>query len=163
MKYINPAIKWICALCLAVMVILVVINTLLRYAFSSSIVQTEELCRYLFMWTVYLAAITVWDEKGHICVTILTARLKGMSARVLRGVVALLSLYALGMLFYGSVQYWLETTMIGQVTYIPYRMMILPVLLGALGCAVLIVRDFLQTPPSAATAAPGDGSGKAEG
>lgn len=152
MKIINTLIKYICGFCLAVMVTMVVINTVLRYAFSTSIVQTEELCRYLFLWMVYLAVITVWDEKGHICVTLITDRVHGSVAFVLKIVVAVLSLYALYMLCYGSWLYLEETTVVGAVTYIPYKVMIAPVLLGALGCALLtirdLVRDFRKQPPA---------------
>lgn len=142
MKYVNRVIKYITSACLGVMVVIVVLNTILRYVFSTSIIQTEELCRYLFMWTVYAAAITVWDEKGHICVTLLSDHFgTGTVGRLLRLAVALLSLWALGMLCYGSWLYFLETTMVGQVTNISYKMMILPVMLGGLICALLLIRD----------------------
>ncbi|MBO6258363.1 MAG: TRAP transporter small permease [Succinivibrio sp.] len=144
MQKITVFIKYISSLFLGIMVLLVVVNTILRYIFSTSIIQTEELCRYLFMWIVYLSAVVVWNEKGHICVTIVTDHLSGAASRIMQILVCILSLFALGMLFYGSVLYYDETTLIGQVTYIPYRVMILPVGIAAVACLLLTLRDLFN-------------------
>ncbi len=124
------------------MVIVVVLNTVLRYSFSTSIVQTEELCRYLFLWSVYLAVIVVYKEKGHICVTILTDRLGPTSSKVFLFISNLLAIYALSMLAYGSFLYIEETTMVGQVTYIPYKMMIVPVFIASVSCILIILNNI---------------------
>ncbi len=144
-KWINLLIKYLCALFLGVMVILVVLNTVLRYLFSTSIIQTEELCRYLFMWVIYLSVITVWEQRGHICVTLVSDRLGGTASKCMKVVVSILSLVALLLLFWGSVLYFEETTMTGQVTNIPYRMMILPVLIASAACSLLVIRDLKDT------------------
>ena len=144
MSKITTFIKYICSLFLSFMVVIVVVNTILRYVFSTSIIQTEELCRYLFMWVVYLSAIVVWNEKGHICVTIVTDHRSGAAARAMKILVGILSLFALGMLFYGSVLYLEETTLVGQVTYIPYRVMILPSGIAAVACFLLTIRDLMN-------------------
>lgn len=142
MQKLTIFIKYISSLFLGIMVLLVVVNTILRYVFSTSIIQTEELCRYLFMWIVYLSSVVVWNEKGHICVTIVTDHLSGTVSRLMQILVCILSLFALGMLFYGSLLYYDETTLIGQVTYIPYRVMIMPVGIAAVACLLLTVRDL---------------------
>ena len=143
-KWLNLSIKYLCAMFLGIMVTLVVLNTVLRYLFSTSIIQTEELCRYLFMWVIYLSVITVWDQRGHICVSLVSDRLGGTASKCMKVLVAILSLVALLMLFWGSVLYFEETTMTGQVTNIPYRMMILPVLIASAACSLLVVRDLKQ-------------------
>ncbi len=138
----ETIIKYVSGMCLAVMVILVVINTILRYSISSSIVQTEELCRYLFLWSTYLAVITVYRKRQHIKVTILTDYLSQQANKILAVAVEIMSIVVLGILAYGSYLYFEESTMIGQVTYIPYKAMIAPVMIAGICCIFLSVQHL---------------------
>ncbi len=142
MRYFETVVKYVSGLCLAVMVTLVVINTILRYTVSSSIVQTEELCRYLFLWSTYLAVITVYRKRQHINVTILTDYIGDGARKFLEVLVEILSIVVLGILAFGSYQYYEETTMIGQVTYIPYKAMIAPVMIASVACIYLSARHL---------------------
>ena len=45
------------ALCLALMVVMVFGNVVLRYGFNSGITVSEELSRWLFVWMTFLGAI----------------------------------------------------------------------------------------------------------
>ena len=45
---------------------------------------------------------------------------------------------------YGCYQYFIDTTTVGQVTGIPYSVMILSVLVGSFCCAVISVSHILQ-------------------
>ena len=56
----------ISALCLAVMVVLVFGNVVLRYAFDSGISLSEEVSRWLFVWMTFLGAIVALKEHGHL-------------------------------------------------------------------------------------------------
>ncbi|HTO48051.1 MAG TPA: TRAP transporter small permease, partial [Burkholderiales bacterium] len=60
---------------LAVMVVLVFGNVVLRYAFNSGITVSEELSRWLFLWTTFLGAIVALKEHGHLGTDALVARL----------------------------------------------------------------------------------------
>ena len=44
------AMEWIIGLCLAVMVVMVFGNVVLRYGFNSGILVSEEVSRWLFLW-----------------------------------------------------------------------------------------------------------------
>ena len=50
-------LKFLIALCLAVMVVLVFGNVFLRYGFNSGITVSEELSRWLLVWLTFLGAI----------------------------------------------------------------------------------------------------------
>src|SRR5215212_2383831 len=52
--------------CLALMVILVFGNVVLRYAFNMGITVSEELSRFLFVWLTFLGAIIAFREPGHL-------------------------------------------------------------------------------------------------
>ena len=63
--------------CLALMVILVFGNVVLRYAFNLGITMSEELSRFLFVWLTFLGAIIAFREHGHLGVDMVVSRLSG--------------------------------------------------------------------------------------
>src|SRR5437763_5179365 len=61
--------------CLAVMVVLVFGNVVLRYGFNSSITMSEELSRWLFVWMTFLGAVVAVRRHSHLGSDALVARL----------------------------------------------------------------------------------------
>ena len=59
-------LKGVIALCLAVMVVLVFGNVVLRYGFNSGIAVSEELSRWLLVWLTFLGAIVAVREHAHL-------------------------------------------------------------------------------------------------
>ena len=59
-------LKAAAALCLAVMVVLVFANVVLRYAFNSGIVVSEELSRIFFVWLTFIGAIVAMRDGTHL-------------------------------------------------------------------------------------------------
>ena len=51
--------------CLALMVILVFANVVLRYAFNSGLSISEELSRWLFVWMTFLGAVIAMHERAQ--------------------------------------------------------------------------------------------------
>jgi TRAP-type C4-dicarboxylate transport system permease small subunit len=60
------AVEALLVLLLAVLVCLVFTNVVLRYAFSSGIIATEEISRLLFVWIVFLGSVPVMRLGGHL-------------------------------------------------------------------------------------------------
>src|SRR5207245_600764 len=54
------------AACLAVMVVLVFGNVVLRYAFNSGITISEELSRWLFVWLTFVGAVVALRDHAHL-------------------------------------------------------------------------------------------------
>jgi TRAP-type transport system small permease protein len=90
------------ALCLAIMVVMVFGNVVLRYAFNSGIAVSEELSRWLFVWLTFLGAIVALKENAHLGSDMLVSRLPlwGKKACLLLG--QALMLYITWLLFSGS-------------------------------------------------------------
>jgi TRAP-type transport system small permease protein len=65
-------------LCLVAMVCMVFGNVVLRYAFNSGILVSEELSRYCFIWLTYLGAMVAMREGGHLGVDTLVKQLPRM-------------------------------------------------------------------------------------
>lgn len=68
-------LEWAIALCLAVMVVMVFGNVVLRYVFNSGIAVSEELSRWLFVWMTFLGALVALKEHGHLGTDMLISRL----------------------------------------------------------------------------------------
>lgn len=62
-------------LCLGAMVLMVLGNVILRYGFNSGITVSEELSRFLFVWLIFLGAITGMRDGAHLGVDTLIRRL----------------------------------------------------------------------------------------
>src|SRR5512138_810841 len=81
------------ALLLAVMVVLVFGNVVLRYAFNSGITVSEEVSRWLFVWLTFLGAISALKDHGHLGTDMLLARLPPRGQRISLTIALLLMLY----------------------------------------------------------------------
>jgi len=90
------------ALMLALMVVLVFGNVVLRYGFNSGIAVSEELSRYLFIWLTFMGAVIAVHERAHLGVDTLPRLLprKGRLACAVASEALMLASTAL--LFYGS-------------------------------------------------------------
>tara|TARA_B100000678_G_scaffold232824_1_gene201738 strand:+ start:276 stop:806 length:531 start_codon:yes stop_codon:yes gene_type:complete len=59
-------LKWIIVTCMAGMVVLVFSNVVLRYAFNSGLTVSEEVARWMFVWMIFVGAILVLLDNGHL-------------------------------------------------------------------------------------------------
>jgi TRAP-type transport system small permease protein len=90
------------ALLLAIMVLLVFGNVVLRYALNSGITLSEELSRWLFVWLTFLGAIVAIKEHAHLGTDLLVARLPVWGKKLCFVVGHGLMLYVCWLLFSGS-------------------------------------------------------------
>ena len=98
---IRP-LEWLIALCLAVMVVLVFGNVVLRYALNSGITVSEELARWLFVWLTFLGAVVALQENAHLGTDLLVSRVGPRTRRALLVVAQSLMLYGCWLLLVGS-------------------------------------------------------------
>jgi TRAP-type C4-dicarboxylate transport system permease small subunit len=89
-------------LCLALMVLLVFGNVVLRYAFDSGIAVSEELSRWLFVWLTFLGAIVALHERGHLGSDMLVSRLGRRGKQACLVLSHLVMLYVTWLLWRGA-------------------------------------------------------------
>lgn len=110
---LEHVIELLMALALAIMVIGVGGNVVLRYVFHTGVAASEEVARLMFVWMIFLGAILAMRHNAHLGMEIVQARLP----RGIRKGCAILShvliLYALWLFLAGS---W-DQTVIGMHTY----------------------------------------------
>jgi TRAP-type C4-dicarboxylate transport system permease small subunit len=68
-------LSMVMAACLALMVVLVFGNVVMRYGFNSGIALSEELSRWLFVWMTFMGAIVALKEHGHLGTDMLVGKL----------------------------------------------------------------------------------------
>ena len=95
-------LEWLIVLLLALMVVLVFGNVVLRYAINSGITVSEELSRWLFVWMTFLGAIVAVKEHAHLGTDMLVSRLGPQGKRACLVLGQVLMLYATWLLFSGS-------------------------------------------------------------
>lgn len=95
-------LDWLAAAMLALMVVLVFGNVVLRYAFNSGISLSEELSRWLFVWITFIGAAVAFKERRHLGTDFLIAWLPRAGKKFCLALAYLLMLYACWLLFSGA-------------------------------------------------------------
>ena len=101
--YFN-LLKLLAVTCLVTMVVLVFGNVVLRYGFNESILISEELSRWAFVWLTFLGAVVLLRERGHMTVELALRAMPSWSERGCMILSQLLMLGCSGLFLWGSWQ-----------------------------------------------------------
>jgi TRAP-type transport system small permease protein len=140
LNQLGAFIDLVLAFALALMVVLVFGNVVLRYGFNSGITTSEELSRWLFVWLTFLGAIVAMKDGAHLGTDSLVSRLPLRGKQVFFVLSHGLMLYACWLLWQGAwnlVQINLSAT--SAVMEVSMAWFYSPgLLLSALGALVLV-------------------------
>jgi TRAP-type C4-dicarboxylate transport system permease small subunit len=104
----KTQIERLCAVLLAVMFVVTLFQVVARVVIGMSSVWSEELARFLYVCLVFVGAAPLIRDDEHIRVGILTDRLTGRPAALLKAVIALLTLPFIAVMTQGA---WTNTQM----------------------------------------------------
>jgi TRAP-type transport system small permease protein len=99
--------------CLALMVLMVFGNVVLRYGFNSGITVSEELSRWLFVWMTFLGAVVAVRTHAHLGTDMLISRLPRAGKKACFIAAHLLMLYMCWLMARGG---WQQTVINYQTT-----------------------------------------------
>ncbi|WP_425256872.1 TRAP transporter small permease [Rubrivivax sp. RP6-9] len=134
------------ALCLAVMVVMVFGNVVLRYVFNSGIAVSEELSRWLFVWMTFIGAIVALKEHGHLGTDMLVARLPRKGKLVCMVASQLLMLWVTWLLLKGSwAQVLINRDVEAPVTGAPMAVVYMAGVVFAVPAGLLLLAELLRT------------------
>ena len=146
----TRALDMLSGLCLAIMVVLVFGNVVLRYGFGSGIPASEELSRLLFVWMVFIGAAAAYPAGEHMAFTSLAGLLaqRRVAFGVLTAVIRLLVIAACAMLAWGA---W-QQVVVGMgsrsvVMAYPAALLPLPAFLCAVAIGVMATIELIQRKP----------------
>lgn len=137
---IFKSLEVLVVIIMTVMSLLVIINVGLRFAFSSGIVVSEELSRFLFVWIVFLGSILAMREEGHIFVDFIRKSLPLKLQSVVRLLCYAAMLYCCYLLCIGSYQlYEFNMEDLSPVAQIPLGYVYISGSVGAVGMGLILI------------------------
>ncbi len=78
-------LTFLCVCALAIIVVLVFGNVVLRYGFNSGLTMSEELSRWLFVWLTFMGAVVALNERTHLGTDMMVARLPVLGKKICLG------------------------------------------------------------------------------
>jgi TRAP-type C4-dicarboxylate transport system permease small subunit len=130
---------------LMLMLLIVFVNVVLRYAFNSGIDVSEEVVRYLFVWLTFIAAITACGDNSHVNAGALVGILPGFPKLAIGLLSRLLIVFCCVLLAYSS---WRHAGMnwrnFAPVSGLPTALLFVAGAFGGLGMAIATFRDAIR-------------------
>ena len=100
--WLFRGLEWLMVIAMAIMVVLVFGNVVMRYGFNSGLMLSEELSRWLFVWMTFLGAVVALNERAHLGTDSLISRLPPGGKKVCLLLTLLLMLFLTWLVFLGS-------------------------------------------------------------
>jgi TRAP-type C4-dicarboxylate transport system permease small subunit len=145
---------------LAIMVVMVFGNVVLRYGFGSGITVSEEISRLLFVWLIFIGAIPVMQQHGHLGVEYIVGALPPAGRLLCRIVSDLLMLGCCAVFGWGA---WEQTQLnlanAMPVSGLPTAWAYGAAAVSAAGLAALILADLLRAVSSLRSPSPPSDAG----
>jgi len=133
------------ALCLAIMVVLVFGNVVLRYGFNLGITISEEISRWLFIWLTFLGAVVAVRERSHLGADIVVQRLPRNGRKACLIVGHLLMLFIVALMFKGSLdQAIINWDNAAPTTGLPMSVIYIPGVMFSVLAAPILLRDLYR-------------------
>ncbi len=144
-RILDKVLAWLVAAGYAVIVVVGFAQVVFRYALATSLSWSEELVRYVFVWSVFLTAAIVFNRNGHIAIDFMVdfypPRLRQAARAVSSGcaLVAVAIVFVLGVQLILSPSIWFQKSPAMEIPMaIPYAS--IPV-----GCALMLVNIVRST------------------
>jgi TRAP-type C4-dicarboxylate transport system permease small subunit len=102
---LTRALEVVMVLCLAVMLVMVFGNVVLRLFFNTGIDLSEEIPRFAFVWMTFLGAIVGMRRRAHLGVDVVVLMLPALGRRVCWAISQVVMLVCCGYIVYGT---WLQ-------------------------------------------------------
>lgn len=107
-------------LMLSAMVIMVFGNVVLRYGFNSSIISSEEVSRFLFIWITFLGAVVTLRDNAHLGLDTVVRMLSLRGKKIAFVISNVLMLGCCILMFYGTFkQHGINATTRSAVVELP--------------------------------------------
>jgi TRAP-type transport system small permease protein len=139
-RFVVKGMEWAVMSMLALMVILVFGNVVLRYGFNSGITFSEEVSRFLFIWVVFVGAVLTLRDNAHLGVHMVTKLLPLSGKRVCKLISDTATLACCALITHGG---WsivrLEIKNVAPISEIPLGAVFTGILVCSIGMGVLLL------------------------
>lgn len=132
-----------CSLMFFVMFGVSLLQVFFRYVLNDSLIWSEELARYLFVWISFLGGTLVMDRGTHIKIDILENLLRGGARKaVVRAAKALVLVFLVLLTVSGVMIVGLTMDQPSAVMQIPMGLVYLAIPVGSIAMIVSLVMNF---------------------
>ncbi len=139
-KFLTHAMNTVIVVAMAIMIVLVFSNVVLRYVFNSGITVSEELARFCFLWLIFVGSVVAMKEHAHLGVDSLVSRLPRGGKIFCMLLSNALMLWVCYLFFTGS---WVQTVVgwgtLKPATGIPMAFHYATGLVMSVGIAIIII------------------------
>ena len=125
------------------MVVLTFYNAILRYVFNSSMVSSEELSRFCFIWISYLGILMAYRSGEHVSVTILTDHLTGVWKLIVQILCDICVFLIMVLIFIGGIQNMINSNYPSVATGINFALIVVVLPISAGGILVCWAIDVV--------------------
>lgn len=134
---VFKGIEVLISICLAMMIVLVFLNVVLRQ-FNLGSALTEEIARLCFIYLVYMGSIIAMRDNKHLLIETLLVRLPKRGARAIFVILQIIIIWLMYLVSQGSIDYmWMMKADKLVATGTPMWVMYLPGLI--MGAAIIIL------------------------
>lgn len=106
---LDRGARWLIITCSALMIIIVCVQVLLRYALNTSIDWSDEVSRLLFVWCMFLAIPLGLREGAHVGIELAVQFVPAAPRRLLSRTCALVAIVLMAVVFYFTVTVSVDT------------------------------------------------------
>ena len=140
------------ALIMVAMLVLLFVNVVLRYGFSSGVLASAEISRFLFVWTIMFGSVICLRDHEHLDLRVIDKILPPKAVWVLRRFVNLVILVSSAMLLVGSYrQTFANWTNVSPMSGIPVGVMYLAGAFAGLAMGAIALCRIFSSKGDAAT------------
>ncbi len=144
-KRFMQCIGMACAIMFFVMFAVSFLQVFFRYIMNDSLIWSEELARYLFVWISFLGGAVVMERGSHIRIDILESCIRGMPKKAILRVAKALSLAFLAALATsGFMIVGLTMDQPSAVMQIPMGLVYLAIPIGSLAMMIVLAKNFFR-------------------
>lgn len=121
MSLFGPVLRWFCVTLLALLVLLVVFQVVVRQVFNSGIAWTEAAARYVFIWQGLIGAAYVIGENDDVAIDFLVRKFPAAVSRTVEAIAhAVVAVFAVTILILGGGEFvarsWDQTVELLPIT-----------------------------------------------
>jgi len=145
-RTIRIAVETLVGLSVIALTLLACVNVVLRYLFSTSLIWMEDASVLVLIWMVWIGAVLLWFQRGHLAIDFLPLALRSGGRTRLRQLSELGAVVGCLALAYASMQSYrgfagIEIMSLEMDSTVKFH----PVVIGALGIFVAALMGLAQT------------------
>lgn len=103
-KFLIALAKWIAIAALAIMTVMIFLQVVYRYVLQDALSFSEELARFMFVWSVAMGSALAWHKGSHIGVEFVVEALPEAFSKPVKLLTSLLSLLFFSILIWYGFQ-----------------------------------------------------------